>query len=68
MTAQNQTSPTIIRRKQVEARVGLARSSLYDKIQKGEFPKPINLGGRSVGWLESDVDAWIQSRIAASRV
>jgi prophage regulatory protein len=44
----------------------LSRSSIYLNISKGTFPKPIHLGARSVGWLESDIDNWIDARIQAS--
>lgn len=57
----------ILRRKQVEARVGLSRSTIYAQIQGGVFPKPIQLGPKSVGWIESEVDAWLNSRLQASR-
>lgn len=56
---------TILRRKQVEARTGLARSTIYLRIQDGTFPRPINLGARSVGWLDSEISDWIAERIAA---
>lgn len=55
---------TILRRKQVEERTGLARSTIYQRIQDGTFPKPIHLGVRAVGWLESEIDAWFQQLIA----
>jgi prophage regulatory protein len=57
---------TILRRPSVQSRTGLSRSSIYLGISKGTFPKPINLGARSVGWLESDIDNWIDARIQAS--
>jgi prophage regulatory protein len=57
----------ILRRKQVEARIGLSRSTIYDGVTAGTFPKPIRLGAQSVGWLESEIDAWLRERIAASR-
>lgn len=57
----------ILRRKQVEACTGFPRSTLYLKIARGEFPKPIKIGARAVGWIEADVIAWIESRIAESR-
>ena len=40
-----------------------SRSTLYLKVQKGEFPRPIKLGQRSVGWIKSEVDEWLESRI-----
>lgn len=67
MTAQLQSALAILRRKQVESRAGIPRSTLYAKMQSGDFPRPIKLGARSVGWLASDVDAWIAERIAESR-
>jgi prophage regulatory protein len=42
-------------------------TSIYLKISEGTFPSPISLGGRSVGWLESEIDAWIEERIAYTR-
>jgi prophage regulatory protein len=57
----------ILRRRQVEARIGLSRSTIYDGVNAGTFPKPIQLGAQSVGWLESEIDAWLRERITASR-
>ncbi len=57
----------ILRRKQVEARIGLSRSTIYDGVNAGTFPKPINLGRQSVGWIEAEVEQWLRDRIAASR-
>lgn len=51
----------------VEDRTGYRRSSIYLKISQGIFPTPISLGTRSVGWLESEIDAWIEQRIQQSR-
>jgi len=61
------TDKTILRISAVTARTGLPRSSIYLKVSLGEFPKPINLGLRAVGWLSDEVDTWIDSRIKASR-
>ena len=47
----------------VKERTGLSRSAIYLNISRGIFPKNINLGARTVGWLESEIDAWIQARI-----
>jgi len=57
----------ILRLQAVKARCGLSRSTLYNRIAAGEFPSPVSLGARSVGWVESEVNAWISSRIHASR-
>jgi prophage regulatory protein len=51
-----QAAHTLLRRRLVEARTGLARSTLYQRIADGTFPKPIHLGPRSVAWIESEVD------------
>jgi len=56
-----------LRMSEVQNRVPYSRSTIYAKIQKGEFPAPIDLGARAVAWLESDIDAWIASRIGESR-
>ena len=61
------TEAKIARRKQVESRTGLSRSSIYAAMAAGTFPKPIRLGALSVGWLESEIDAWLNGRIAATR-
>ena len=58
------SSQEILRRPAVTKRTGLASSSLYAAIARGEFPKPIKLGERSVGWLSREVDAWIEARAA----
>ncbi|MFQ5510058.1 MAG: helix-turn-helix transcriptional regulator [Leptospirillia bacterium] len=52
----------IIRLREVSARVGLSRSTIYEKISVGDFPAPVSLGGRRVGWWEAEVDEWITSR------
>ncbi len=57
----------IIRMADVQARTGLARSTIYVRVADGSFPQPIRLGARAVGWIESEVDAWIREQIAASR-
>jgi prophage regulatory protein len=56
----------LIRLPQVKSMVGLGRSSIYDKIKKGDFPKQIKLG-RSSGWVEAEVQTWISEQIRASR-
>ena len=58
---------TILRLPFVKNRTGLSRSTIYSSIEKGTFPRPILLGQRAVGWLESEVESWLASRIDASR-
>ena len=58
---------TVLRLPSVKSLTGLSRSTIYLRISEGTFPKPINLGARAVGWLESDITDWIQGRIEESR-
>lgn len=77
MAAQIQAAPTIIRRKQLEARTGLSRSTIYGRLNPKSpqydptFPTPIELGhgmlNPPVGWVESEVNAWITDQITNSR-
>ncbi|KAA6171595.1 AlpA family transcriptional regulator [Pseudomonas marginalis] len=53
----------IIRLKEVIDSTGLARSTIYKYMGAGSFPKPVSLGDRCVGWVESEVIDWIQLRI-----
>ena len=57
----------ILRLPDVKARTGLSRSSIYAYIKDGKFPQHIALGERSVGWYESEVDAWVASRKRVNR-
>jgi prophage regulatory protein len=61
------TPDMILRLPAVRSRCGLSRSSIYLKIRKGEFPRPISLGARAVGWLASEVSLWLADRVAVSR-
>src|SRR5439155_12401841 len=61
------TMHTILRLPDVKRSTGLSRSTIYLRIAQGTFPKPVSLGGRAVGWLESEVQQWLQRRIEASR-
>ena len=76
MAAQNQTALTILRRKQVEARTGLSRSSIYARLRQNPkrpgdydptFPKPISVGAKAVGWIEAEIEEWLTAQIKKSR-
>lgn len=67
MASKIPTALKIEKRKQVEARTGLSRSTIYQKVSEGAFPKPIRLSAQAVGWLSHEVDVWIEQRICASR-
>lgn len=62
------SSLKILRLPGVQEMTGMARSTLYKAIKDGEFPAPISLGRRAVGWLETDIRAWLQGRIDRSRL
>lgn len=57
----------ILRLPEVKRRVGLARSSIYAALARKEFPAQIKLGRTAVGWLETEINDWIEQRVAASR-
>lgn len=58
---------TVLRLPAVKARTGLSRSNIYQKMSEDKFPKPISLGSRAVGWIESEINDWLEKQIAASR-
>ncbi len=58
---------SILRLPAVKARTGLSRSTIYLRISECTFPKPVSLGGRAVGWIECEVQQWLEQRIEASR-
>jgi prophage regulatory protein len=55
----------ILRRPEVERRLGLARSTIYELVAQRRFPAPVRLGSRAVGWLADEVDQWLEARVAA---
>lgn len=57
----------INRLKTVQANTGLSRSTIYLMMRAGTFPKNITLGARAVGWLDADIQDWIDSRITANQ-
>lgn len=57
----------ILRLPAVKAKTGLSRSTIYARISQGTFPTALNLGPNTVGWLEAEVDAWIDKQIVSSR-
>jgi prophage regulatory protein len=67
MTNDTHKRVTILRRKQVQSRTGLSRSTIYLRIAQGTFPKAISLGARAVGWVDSEIDAWLTNQVMQSR-
>jgi prophage regulatory protein len=58
---------TILRLPAVKASTGLSRSTIYLRVAEGTFPRPVSLGGRAVGWLEAEIQEWLQRQIDLSR-
>jgi prophage regulatory protein len=52
------------RKPAVKARTGLSDSSMYEAMERGTFPKPIKIGPKAVAWLDHEIDAWLEARIA----
>lgn len=70
----SQSAIYVLRGEQVDAQLGISRSARYDKLNPRSprfdptFPKPIKLGAASIGFIQSEVDGWVTSRITASRI
>ena len=64
---QAEVSKRILRIRELTHKTGLSRAYIYDLQAKGLFPASIRLGPNTVGWLEQDVDTWLNQRIAESR-
>ncbi|MGF6766024.1 prophage regulatory protein [Paraburkholderia sp. GAS33] len=69
MTTNGQSLHKILRLKALKLKTGISGSSVYNKTNPRSkyydptFPKPVRLGASSVGWLESEVDAWLEAQI-----
>ncbi|OAT21119.1 AlpA family transcriptional regulator [Buttiauxella noackiae ATCC 51607] len=60
-------SKRLMKMPEVMHRTGNGKSWIYRLISQGRFPKPIKIGSRSIAFIESEVDEWINQRIAESR-
>ena len=54
----------VLRLPDVMRRTGKRRTSLLQAIQRGQFPRPIRIGARAIGFVEAEVEDWIDTRIA----
>ena len=59
---QNLVAERHLRRTAVQHITGLSRSAIYDLMQKGQFPRPVRLTAKAVGWPESTIAEWLASR------
>lgn len=62
-------TPAILRRKQLQQYLSVSCSTIYARLDKNSskfdprFPRPISLGPRAVGWIKTEVDAYLASRV-----
>lgn len=61
MVIEDSEARRILRRRQVEERTGLSRSTIYRRMQAGTFPPAIPLGGRLVGWRAADIEWFLEN-------
>ena len=58
----------IVRLPEVLKRVPLCRTSIWSKVKSGLFPQPVHIaGGKAIGWIETELDAWIEAHAVAHR-
>jgi len=57
----------ILRLPEVSQATGLSRSTIYRLVQAGNFPPPLKLTTRTIGWYSTDIDTWIAARAATSK-
>jgi len=67
VSAPTGSTPTILRLPTLHAEYGLGKSSVYELMATEGFPRPVSLGPRRVGWLASEVEAWLASRPRAGQ-
>lgn len=59
---------TILRLPAVKSRTGLSRSTIYLRVKEGTFPAPVSLGARAVGWVDAEIQQWLEEQIKSSRI
>jgi prophage regulatory protein len=68
LQADDPDPPTrLLRRGEVESRVGLKKATIYRLMSLDRFPRPIQITDGTVGWVESEIESWVVNRIAAAR-
>ena len=69
MNTEPKKAMQILRMTEVTRRVGLSKSTIYDRINPkssrydNTFPKPIKIGLSAIGWLDEHINGWIESRV-----
>jgi prophage regulatory protein len=54
----------LLKRPEVQAKTGLAKTQIYDRMIAGTFPRSVKLSSKAVGWVEEEINQWIRDRIA----
>ncbi|MDA8163667.1 MAG: AlpA family phage regulatory protein [Desulfobacteraceae bacterium] len=54
----------LLRLPEVKRRTGLSRSSIYDGMARGLFPRSVHISQRAVAWDSRSIDAWVSARLA----
>jgi prophage regulatory protein len=57
----------LLRQPAVLARIGLSKSTLWELVRRGQFPRPVRISSRAVAWRSSEVERWIAERTEAGR-
>lgn len=55
-------TPALESQKEAAARVGLCRQTIWQRIKRGEFPAPVDIGGGRIAFRKEEIDAWIKTR------
>ena len=55
----------VLRLPEVINKTGLGRTTLWRMTAEGQFPASISLGGKAIGWIEAEIDGWIEMRMSA---
>jgi prophage regulatory protein len=55
----------LLKIEQVAAKTARCRAAIYAAVKAGTFPKPVKVGTRAVAWVESEIDEFIRSQVAA---
>ena len=63
----NSVNLGVVRLPEVLAQVAIGKSTIYSLISRNEFPKPVQLCRRAVGWRQRDIDAWLESRTVTGK-
>lgn len=60
-------SQSFIRLSEVQRRTGYSKAWIYRLLKESRFPKSVKIGSRAIAFVESEIDEWINQRIAESR-